>query len=145
MRWPLQVSRGEVEEILSREREGPIVHMSDSHRPSAWSEFTDLEEQDRLRHLQRVVRENGGEDEDEPIKWSWRKLLDSVFGRRRPESGDEWGLHHAPDSCNLYDRSPDFRNDYGWSIALDESDYKPLRHSGIGIYLVNLSAVIEWT
>ncbi|XP_030448000.2 vicilin-like seed storage protein At2g28490 [Syzygium oleosum] len=134
------VSKGEVEEILSREREGPIVHMSDSHRPSVWSKFMDLEEQDRLKHLQRVVRENGGEDEDEPIKWSWRKLLDSVLGRRRPESGDEWGLHHAPDSCNLYDRSPDFRNDYGWSIALDESDYKPLRHSGIGIYLVNLSA-----
>ncbi|KAL3750910.1 hypothetical protein ACJRO7_011830 [Eucalyptus globulus] len=138
------VSSGEVQEILSREIEGPIVHMSDSRRPSAWSKFMELDEQDRLRHLRKAVREYGDEDEDEDedeqIEWSWRKLLESVLGRRRrPESRDEWGHRHAPDSCNLYDRSPDFRNDYGWSVALDEYDYKPLRHSGIGIYLVNLS------
>ncbi|KAF8039799.1 hypothetical protein BT93_B2110 [Corymbia citriodora subsp. variegata] len=134
------VSRGEVEEILSRETEGPIVHMSDSKQPSPWSKFMDLEEQDRLKHLQKAVREDEDEDEDERIQWSWRKLLDSVLGRRMPERGDEWGHRHAPDSCNLYDRNPDFRNDYGWSITLDEDDYKPLRHSGIGIYLVKLSA-----
>ncbi|KAI3411368.1 uncharacterized protein J3R85_018086 [Psidium guajava] len=135
------VSKGEVEEILSREKEGPIVHMTDSHQPSPWSKFMDLEEQDRLRRLQKAVRVNRDEDEQGQIKWSWRKRLDSVLGRRRrPENGDEWGHHQAPDSCNLYHRSPDFRNDYGWSVTLDESDYKPLRHSGIGIYLVNLSA-----
>ncbi|XWS52707.1 hypothetical protein CRYUN_Cryun11dG0093800 [Craigia yunnanensis] len=37
-------------------------------------------------------------------------------------------------------RSPDFRNNYGWSIVLDGSEYGPLKDSGIGIYLVNLTA-----
>ncbi|KAF3331843.1 vicilin-like antimicrobial peptides 2-2 [Carex littledalei] len=46
----------------------------------------------------------------------------------------------TPDPYNLYDRDPGFRNNYGWSTALDEHDYKPLKYSDIGVYIVNLAA-----
>lgn len=45
------------------------------------------------------------------------------------------------DPYNLYDRDPGFRNNYGWSTALDEHDYEALKYSDIGVYLVNLTAV----
>ncbi|PKU64877.1 Vicilin-like antimicrobial peptides 2-2 [Dendrobium catenatum] len=46
----------------------------------------------------------------------------------------------APDAYNIYDRDPDFRNDYGWSIEVNEHDYLPLKQSDISVFLVNLSA-----
>ncbi|KAH0468673.1 hypothetical protein IEQ34_001905 [Dendrobium chrysotoxum] len=46
----------------------------------------------------------------------------------------------APDAYNIYDRDPDFRNNYGWSIEVNEHDYPPLKKSDISVFLVNLSA-----
>ena len=82
--------------------------------------------------------EEDPKEEEEP-KWSLRKLLISVFGK---EPNLEDNKRKTQDSYNLYDRKPDFKNNYGWSMAIDESEYWPLGHSGIGIYLVNLTAVI---
>ncbi|KAL5831210.1 hypothetical protein ACOSQ4_016564 [Xanthoceras sorbifolium] len=150
------VSESEVEEIMNRQREGPIVYVSESHSPSLWAKFSQLIEQDRLQQLKRMVglqqepeeeeeaqdQEEGEEEEEEEeeITWSWRKLLGSVFGTRIENGGSGESSSESPDSYNIYDRSPDFQNNYGWSVALDESDYSPLKHSGIGIYLVNLTA-----
>lgn len=88
-----------------------------------------------------LEEEEKGEELEQ--SWSWRKLLMSLFGSEnaREDRGRRRGK--APDSYNLYDRKPDFRNNYGWSVALHESDYEPLRHSGIGVYLVNLTAVTQ--
>ena len=47
----------------------------------------------------------------------------------------------APEPYNLYDHEPGFRNTYGWSVSIDRHAYEPLRHSDIGVYLVNLTAV----
>lgn len=66
--------------------------------------------------------------------------MKSVFGAE--DRKDTRATGGSPDSYNIYKRSPDFRNNYGWTVALDESDYKPIKHSGIGVYLVNLTAVI---
>uniref|UniRef100_A0A1D1ZK97 Vicilin-like antimicrobial peptides 2-2 n=1 Tax=Anthurium amnicola TaxID=1678845 RepID=A0A1D1ZK97_9ARAE len=85
------------------------------------------------------------EDGDKEVKtWSWRKLLDLFVWKEAEED------HHrsssinsnvdSPNPYNLFDRNPDFKNDYGWSLALDEGEYPPLRHSGVGVYLVNLTA-----
>lgn len=63
----------------------------------------------------------------------------SVFGKATKEREDKESK--GPGSYNIYDRKPDFKNNYGYSIALDESDYSPLAHSDASIYLVNLSAV----
>ncbi|KAJ9178495.1 hypothetical protein P3X46_010373 [Hevea brasiliensis] len=49
---------------------------------------------------------------------TWRKLLNYVFGQKNEKK----------------------RNKYGSTIALDGSDYEPLKHSGIGVYHVNLTA-----
>ncbi|MED6184326.1 hypothetical protein PIB30_046346 [Stylosanthes scabra] len=71
------------------------------------------------------------------------KLLDSMVcddikKAWKPHKGED---HKPPHSCNLYDKAPDFINNHGWSVAIDGSDYSPLKMSGVGIYHVNLSAV----
>ncbi|KAL2507538.1 RmlC-like cupins superfamily protein [Forsythia ovata] len=101
-----------LKELLTRQQAGPIVYLSHSHSPSIWGGFLDLEHHQKLAHLKKVVhlKEKYSEEKEQP-KWSFRKLL----------------------------ISPDFKNNYGYSIALDESDYSPLGQSDAGIYLVNLS------
>ncbi|CAH9130262.1 unnamed protein product [Cuscuta epithymum] len=47
----------------------------------------------------------------------------------------------ATDPYNLYESKPDFSNDYGWSMAVDENDYSPLKLPDVTVYLVNLTAV----
>ncbi|KAF5470668.1 hypothetical protein F2P56_011167 [Juglans regia] len=141
------VSFSEVQDILSRQREGPIVYVPESHSPSVWSKFLQMKERDRLQHLKKLVdfhepRDDDEEEEEEQqqqITWSWRKLLNSVLGKEPSKRGDK-RTRRTPDSYNLYKRRPDFRNNYGWSVALDESDYTPLKHSGISVFLVNLTA-----
>lgn len=83
------------------------------------------------------------EEEQPKPTWSWRKLLIAVFGEENIKGKDK-RTRKSLDSYNLYDRKPDFKNNYGWSVALDRNDYLPLKHSGIGIYLVNLTAVIDF-
>ncbi|TQD91061.1 hypothetical protein C1H46_023345 [Malus baccata] len=106
-----------------------------------------LKQQDRLQEMKRMFDIQQDDHQDKSETWSWRKLLNSVFGadsnenkRRRDDYDKGKGKGKPPDSYNLYDRKPDFRNDYGWSMQLDDSDYSPLKHSGIGVYLVNLTA-----
>ncbi|KAG5238418.1 vicilin antimicrobial peptide [Salix suchowensis] len=135
------VTTDEVREIMTRQQEGPIVFIGDSRAPrlSPWTRFLSLKEQDRLQHLKRLVKfQQQPSEGEEQMTWSWRKLLNSVFGQENKKKGEKAGK--SPDSYNIYDRRPDFRNNYGWSIALDESDYQPLKHSGVGVYLVNLTA-----
>ncbi|XP_042958318.1 vicilin-like seed storage protein At2g28490 [Carya illinoinensis] len=139
------VSFSEVRDILSRQREGPIVYLPESHSPSTWTKFLHMKEGDRLQHLKKLVdfhepRDDEEEEEQQQQQtWSWRKLLNSVLGKEPNKRGDK-RTRRTPDSYNLYKRRPDFKNNYGWSVALDESDYTPLKHSGIGVFLVNLTA-----
>ncbi|KAG8387720.1 hypothetical protein BUALT_Bualt02G0050800 [Buddleja alternifolia] len=138
------VSETELGEMLTRQQEGPIVYLSDSRSPSMWSKFLEMEKHQKVAHMRRIVhiREEDLErvDEEQP-KWSFRKLLISMFGKvhkKREETRGTTGK--GPDSYNIYDRKHDFENNYGWSIALDESDYSPLKHDDVGVYLVNLTA-----
>ncbi|KAL3530606.1 hypothetical protein ACH5RR_009928 [Cinchona calisaya] len=144
MSTAFNVTVDELGEILTRQQLGPIVYLSDSHAPTVWSKFLDLKQLQRLAHLKRIVHLEEGEEvnqEKEQPTWSFRKFLKSMFGERNRGRDDKRGKGaKGPDSYNLYDRKPDFENDYGWSKALDEHDYHPLRHSDIGVYLVNLSA-----
>lgn len=141
------MSNGELNEILKRQQEGPIVYVTDPHPPSLWSKFLELKEHDRLQHLKRMVDSQEAKDDEEEEEqrrstWSWRKQLSSVFGDRPADKKrDEKGTGKSPDSYNLYDKKVDYSNAYGYSKALDESEYEPLKSSGIGIYLVNLTAV----
>ncbi|GLT46319.1 hypothetical protein SLA2020_200810 [Shorea laevis] len=134
------VSKSVLRDILYRQQEGPIVYMNRTHTPNFWTKFNELRETDRLQHLKKAeARRESGHAEEEQTGWSWRKLLNSFFGIKITRDGYR-GTRNFPDSYNLYNRSPDFRNNYGWSIALDGSDYSALKHSGIGVYLVNLTA-----
>ncbi|GMI89050.1 hypothetical protein like AT2G28490 [Hibiscus trionum] len=125
------VSVSRLKEFLMRQQDGPIVHVAPSHAPSIWTRLSQLQVEDRLKQVKRIVQ-----GEVEQVKeWSWWNLF-GMFSR----NGGKIFKDKAPHSYNIYKRSPDFRNDYGWSVAVDESDYKPLKDSGTGIYLVNLTA-----
>lgn len=140
----LNVTVEELKELVSSEKADPIVYLSNTTQtPSLWSKFLDLEQHQRLSHLKRIVfsQEKSDPDEEEESRWSWswRNLLLSFFGDENKKERER-KTRKGPDSYNIYDRKPDFKNDYGWSIALDESDYHPLGDSDIGVYLVNLTA-----
>ncbi|WOL14773.1 vicilin-like seed storage protein [Canna indica] len=132
------ITEEEMQMMLGSQYGGPIVLLT--------SEVA--ERMDRRRHRRDTRRKGMLDvfyDEVQQVEegvWEWRKLLSNVLGgssgdRRNKNKG---GPVRAPEPYNLYDRNPDFRNDYGWTLALDEHDYHPLKHSDIGVYIVNLTA-----
>ncbi|GER34833.1 RmlC-like cupins superfamily protein [Striga asiatica] len=142
------VSEAELGEMLTRQKNGPIVYLTDTHSPSMWTKFINMEQHEKVTHMRKIIHVWAqdlveDDEEQETFMWSFRKLLLSMFGRADKRKGDERkrrATGKGPDAYNLYDRKPDFKNDYGWSIALDESDYKPLKYDDFGVYLVNLTA-----
>ncbi|GLU19027.1 hypothetical protein SLE2022_352970 [Rubroshorea leprosula] len=128
-------------DVLRRHLEGPIVYTNRSHAPNFWTKFIQLRETDRLQHLKKMVefRPESGQGDEGQMGWSWRKLLNSFFGIK-DDLDCKNGASKSPDSYNLYHKKPDFRNNYGWSVALDGSDYSALKYAGIGVYLVYLTA-----
>ncbi|KAK4370545.1 hypothetical protein RND71_010020 [Anisodus tanguticus] len=133
----LNVSTSELSTFLTRQTSGPIVHLSGSHHTNIWSKFLAQEPHQRLAHLKRIVNfEEEASPKEEESTWSLRKILFTLLNR---EDTVKRVNHKAPSTYNLYNRKPDFKNDYGWSKKLDESDYSPLKQSGNGVYLVNLS------
>ncbi|MED6159769.1 hypothetical protein PIB30_045296 [Stylosanthes scabra] len=135
-------SRKELERIFSAELEGPIVFVGDTHAPSLWTKFLEMKNQDKAQHMKKmVVQEHAEEKEqEESSSWSWWKLLNGVLGKETKKETDFKGTGGSPDSYNLYDKKPDFRNSYGHSSALDGDEYHPLRVVDIGVFHVNLTA-----
>lgn len=81
------VTTEELEDILSREKGGPIVHVQETGHPTVWTEFLN-KEHDRLNHVERMVmgsgelsdQEDGDNDHNEERStWSWRKLMRCIF------------------------------------------------------------------
>ncbi|KAG0477417.1 hypothetical protein HPP92_014258 [Vanilla planifolia] len=89
-----------------------------------------------------------GDPEIRKKGWRWTGILSSFFfgnggwrlEEENKESRSEGDAVKPPDAYNLYDRKPDFRNKYGWSIELNEHDYAPLKKSNVAVFLVNLTA-----
>ncbi|KAL8029837.1 hypothetical protein ABFX02_14G249000 [Erythranthe guttata] len=136
------VSETELSEMLTTQQSGPIVFLTSSHAPSSWSKFLDMDRNQKVAHMRRIVRirREDLEQEEDKSTWSFRNLFVSLFGRRGDKRGKTRATGKGPDAYNIYDRKPDFKNDYGWSLALDEGDYSPLKHDDFGVYLVNLTA-----
>ncbi|CAI9105166.1 OLC1v1004028C1 [Oldenlandia corymbosa var. corymbosa] len=138
------VSTNELREIFTSQHQGPIVHLSGSRAPGVWAKFLELKEHQRLAQLKRIVhleedsKQDDDEEEEKQPTWSIRKFLKSIIGDENRDRGDKRGK--GPDAYNIYDMKPDFSNNYGWTKAVSEHDYSPLRHSDIGIFLVNLTA-----
>ncbi|GAA0164043.1 hypothetical protein LIER_19769 [Lithospermum erythrorhizon] len=139
MATAFNVTIEELKGIMKKQRGGPIVYL-DPQAPGSWSKFLDSNKEQKLSQLKSVVHlERKTINEDEQSKWSWRKLLEPLFGEENKKK-QKGTTSTGPDAYNIYDRNPDFKNNYGWSMALDEEDYSPLTCSGIGLYLVNLTA-----
>lgn len=121
------------------------MFVDDSHAPTLWTKFLQLKKEDKeqsMKKMMQVQEEHNQEEEEEEkqTSWSWRKLLETVFGKENKKA-DFKGTADSPDSYNLYDKNPDFRNDYGWSSAVDGADYPPLKTVDTGVFHVNLTAV----
>ncbi|XP_072997684.1 vicilin-like seed storage protein At2g28490 [Typha latifolia] len=122
------VTTEELHTLLRSRTTGPIVYVTGeaAERPPR-----------RERDLDR--RGEGGEEING--SWTWRKLLNGILGGKSDaEDKDKGKAVRSPDPYNLYDHDPNYRNKYGWTIALGEEEYHPLKHSDIGVYLVNLTA-----
>ncbi|KAM3231964.1 vicilin-like seed storage protein [Capsicum chacoense] len=133
----LNVSTAELRRFLTRQSSGPIVHLSGSHHTDVWTKFVAQESHQKLAHLKRIVNlEKEVRPKEEESTWSLRKFLCALLKRKDVVKR---GNHKAPSAYNLYNRKPNFKNDYGWTKSVDESDYSPLQQSGNGVYLVNLS------
>ncbi|XP_052188080.1 vicilin-like seed storage protein At2g28490 [Diospyros lotus] len=137
----LNVSVKVVKMITTDQELDPIVFYQDAHSRATWTQFLELKEEERFEHLKRKVRfqEPAAGGNDEEPTWSLRKLLNSLFGKEANRKHHDWKIK-SPEPYNLYHRKPDFKNNYGWSIALDDSDYWPLGLSDVGVFLVYLTA-----
>ncbi|XP_074573849.1 LOW QUALITY PROTEIN: vicilin-like seed storage protein At2g28490 [Curcuma longa] len=134
------VPEEEIQTILGSQTGGPIVMMTGDV-----AEGKDRRRREGDRGRKDLLLDFDSEEEEEQ-RWSWRELLTNfMIGVGGGSSGDDRRNAkkepvRSPDPYNLYDRDPDVKNKYGWSLALDEHDYKPLKHSDIGVYIVNLTA-----
>ncbi|KAG2327435.1 hypothetical protein Bca52824_010163 [Brassica carinata] len=136
----LNISRPEVQQLMARQVRGPIVHITE-HAPTMWTEFLGLRGEEKHKHLKKLLEMKQGTSQELEYSpwWSWKNIVSSILdvtgGKNRVS-----GSSKCEDSYNIYDRKNDFENDYGWSKALDYDDYEPLKYSGVGVYLVNLTA-----
>ncbi|XP_052172984.1 vicilin-like seed storage protein At2g28490 [Diospyros lotus] len=145
----LNVSISELKDMMRRQESGPIIRLSNTQQPqSAWAQFLELKQHDRLQHLKRIVHFHDPEaaaatiiQKKQQPKWSLRGFLTSAFGKEANGDDDyENRVDKSSHPYNIYDRKPDFKNDYGSSAVIDGSDYSPLHHSGIALHLVRLKA-----
>ncbi|XP_008782665.2 vicilin-like seed storage protein At2g28490 [Phoenix dactylifera] len=142
------VTTEEMDTILGARIRGPIIFYSDraadqSRLLASCMQWKQLHKKGSLDFNDVADDEGGGEvQQEENKRWTLRNFLANLLGgqfydRRK---GKKQSPDHAPDAYNLYDRDPDFRNNHGWSIALDEGNYAPLGINDIGVYLVKLTA-----
>ncbi|GJN31396.1 hypothetical protein PR202_gb19791 [Eleusine coracana subsp. coracana] len=151
----------ELASVLLAQTRGPIVYYAaepgggggeeeDEHEHSRDAHNARCREAHAWRQVGRGEDDDGcsANNDDVPAAaWSWRKLLNRFIGgdgadaatsENKKEKKKKKGS--APEPYNLYDNEPGFRNTYGWTVAVDRHDYEPLKHSDIGVYLVNLTA-----
>ncbi|XP_073137576.1 vicilin-like seed storage protein At2g28490 [Henckelia pumila] len=131
------VSEAELSEMLTRQSHGPIVRLSDNSH--SWSKFLVMKRHEKLAHMRKIVGIKEADAEEEEGS-TWCSFKEMLFGKA-DKSQDERRrkIDRGQDSCNIYERKPDFKNNYGWSTSLDESDYSPLENSDTGVYLVSLN------
>ncbi|CAA7406184.1 unnamed protein product [Spirodela intermedia] len=111
-------------EALMRRGSGPIVYTKGEAS----------EQGKRLTFMMQATQtgeeEKENKDGEGAKTCAWRKLLNFVLWKKERELPVA-----APHAYNLYQRTPDFKNDYGWSIAVGEDDYAPLKHARAGVFL----------
>ncbi|XP_028775643.1 vicilin-like seed storage protein At2g18540 [Neltuma alba] len=66
-------------------------------------------------------------------------ILNGVFGGET--AIDVSSNNNKPGKYNVFDKQPDFKNRYGWSLMVTQKHLKSLKHINIGFLMVNLTAV----
>ncbi|XP_058735043.1 vicilin-like seed storage protein At2g28490 [Vicia villosa] len=132
-------SRATLQRIFKKKQDGPIVFIDDSHSPNLWTKFLELKKPEKVQNLKTLVQIQEEDEEEKQTSWSWRKLIKTVLGKEK-NNIDNKDTSNSPDSYNLYDRKPDFKNTYGRSSALDGYDYSPLKIPDIGVFHVDITA-----
>ncbi|KFK32293.1 hypothetical protein AALP_AA6G223800 [Arabis alpina] len=134
------VSQPELQQMMMSQFRGPIVHITE-RAPTMWTSFLGLREEEKHKHFKKLLEMKQGSSQNKQYdsSSSWRNIVRSILDLT-VEKNKGSGSSECEDSYNIYDRKHDFQNDYGWSVALDSEDYEPLKNSGVGVYLVNLTA-----
>ncbi|XP_019177854.1 PREDICTED: vicilin-like seed storage protein At2g28490 [Ipomoea nil] len=135
----LNVSMVEISKLVGTKVSGPIVSLTNSNYTAPI-----------LAHLKRIVHYSDVEQQQQHYWAPWlfmRKLLTNhyyypFFSNNNNNNNNNGDDDDAPDSYNIFDndKKPDFSNEYGWSLAVDENDYAPLKIPDVTVYLVNLTA-----
>lgn len=84
------------------------------------------------------------EPKNETDEVDWREeIFEALIGRRHPPIRIANGKKKKgkTKTLNLVDRKPDVENCNGRSVAVTSKDFKPLKGSNIGVFMVNLTRV----
>ncbi|XP_020590037.1 vicilin-like seed storage protein At2g28490 [Phalaenopsis equestris] len=129
----------EVGVLKSASFAGSIIFNTDNEANHLHEVISDMKSEMKRLKQSRPLKQNSGKK-----TVSWTTILGSIFfgetakeknkAKRRASDPVE-----APDAYNVYDREPDFKNDYGWSVEINGDDYLPLKQSDISITLLSLS------
>ncbi|XP_073009201.1 vicilin-like seed storage protein At2g28490 [Typha latifolia] len=122
----LNITREELAIIMGSQKNGPIIYLNNEEEDI-------LQYKTQMGEKRKLVADDDEEEQDGDSTWSWRKLLGYLHGKSHEHV-------HSSHAYNLYDENPSYENRYGWSIAIDEHAYSPLKHTRTGVYLVNLTA-----
>ncbi|GLJ06060.1 hypothetical protein SUGI_0031110 [Cryptomeria japonica] len=105
------VSRSELETLMGRQSQGPIIYLTERQHESKMSSWFN----------------SYGSSQ-------WRLFLESFINRKR--TARKFNSYNIFDKT----KPPAFKNDYGWSVAISNDDYSSLNEPDIGVFYVNLSA-----
>ncbi|KAL1201402.1 Vicilin-like seed storage protein [Cardamine amara subsp. amara] len=135
----LNITLPELKQLMMSGFRGPIVRITEQD-PTMWNQFLGLRRQEKHKHLKKLLEMKQGSSQDQQYSswWSLKNIARWVLDLA--EENKSSGSSKCDDSFNIFDEKTSFDNKYGWSKAIDADDYEPLKHSGIGVYLVNLTA-----
>ncbi|GER51097.1 vicilin-like antimicrobial peptides 2-3, partial [Striga asiatica] len=100
------VSEAELGKMFTRQNHGPIIYLSSSRHPSVWSKFLEMNQHDKLAHMKRYFRVIVRTDSFINV---WSDPWIPNFASGIPGKTDV-GFNTV--------KWPDFKNDYGWSMAI---------------------------
>lgn len=131
----------EVSSLKSARVGGPIVFLTGEGAEQPRRTFdavTSAMEEFRQR---KFLPRDDSEEGERKGTWTWANTLRSIFLGRGSDCGEAAEENKGGGEVyNIYDREPDFKNKFGWTVELNEHDYPPLKESDISVFLVNLTA-----
>lgn len=79
---------------------------------------------------------------NESRKHNWKGIFEALVGLQSPtDTINKKKKKTKTKTFNIYSATPDVENCNGWSIAVTNSEFRSLRGSHYGLFMVNLTKV----